>query len=203
MSKMNFVAFALGAAVGSTVTWYCIKKRYEQLAQEEIDSVKAVFSQKMKENETPDSDESKVDLGGEKPNVAEYAKVLSKQGYTDYSKSNSDREDEAEEVVEPQKAPVSVNKPYVISPDQYGDFDDYDQISLTYYADHMLADDNDQLVEDVEDTVGFESLNHFGEYDDDCVCVRNDRLKVDYEILRSLRTYAEVIKSKPYLKEFE
>lgn len=36
-SKTIFLmAFILGAASGATVTWYCVKKKYEELAQEEI-----------------------------------------------------------------------------------------------------------------------------------------------------------------------
>lgn len=36
-----------------------------------------------------------------------------------------------------------MEKTYVISPEEFGEFDDYEQISLTYYADHILADDMD------------------------------------------------------------
>ena len=37
------VVFVLGAIVGGAVTRYYIKNKYEQLAQEEIDSVKQMF----------------------------------------------------------------------------------------------------------------------------------------------------------------
>ena len=50
------------------------------------------------------------------------------------------------------------------------------------------------------ETIGKDSLTHFGEYEDDSVFVRNDRLKADYEILMDQRTYAEVLQEKPYLK---
>ncbi len=33
MSKVtNFVMFAMGAAVGSVITWQCVKKKYEQIS---------------------------------------------------------------------------------------------------------------------------------------------------------------------------
>ena len=85
------------------------------------------------------------------------------------------------------------DRPYVISPDEFGELDDYDLISLTYYADEVLADDIDEIVEDVDDVVGLDSLTHFGEYEPDSVFVRNDRLKADYEILLDERTYPEAI----------
>jgi hypothetical protein len=50
----------------------------------------------------------------------------------------------------------------------------------------------------VDDVVGFESLNRFGEYEDDSVFVRNDRLKCDYEILLDRRKYSDVVNKKPH-----
>ena len=49
----------------------------------------------------------------------------------------------------------------MIPPEQFGDDENYDQISLTYYADGVLADENDEVIEDVEDAVGIDSLNRF------------------------------------------
>lgn len=207
----GFVIFAAGAAIGSAVTWYYAKKKYEQIAQEEIDSVKEVFAKNASahhENDIPEDDKAqeKAEMAREKPSVAEYAKKLSKAGYTNYSNSIMVDDDEEQTSDDPGEEPGKYfgdkdAQPYVIAPEQFAELDGYDQISLTYYADHILADDNDQLLEDVEGTVGFESLTHFGEYEDDSVYVRNDRLKVDYEILRDERKYSDVIKTKPYLKE--
>lgn len=188
---ISFVAFTIGAATGSVVTWRFVKKKYEQIAQEEIDSVKAVFCKK-----THDDSEEPESVEEETVSVADYAKKLQETGYTSYS--NSEKRREANAVKEEERSQAKA--PYVIPPDNFGEFEDYDQISLTYYADHVLAEDDD-LIEDVEGSVGFDSLNHFGEYEEDSVHVRNDRLKVDYEILKDVRTWSEVLKSKPYLKE--
>jgi len=89
----------------------------------------------------------------------------------------------------------------VISPDSFGEMDDYNRISLTYYADGVLADEDDEVVDDVDATVGSDALNHFGEYEDDSVFVRNDSRKCDYEILLDTRNYADVVKKKPRVME--
>lgn len=201
----SFMMFIFGAAVGSVVTWQYIKKKYEQIAQEEIDSVKETFSKlkvKNKDNESEENNNVRtiveiVERAKDKPSIMEYAAKLHKQGYTNYSNTDSLSEDSnvSEEKV------VYNGKPYVISPDEFGELDDYETISLTYYADQILADEDDELVEDIEETVGFESLNAFGEYEDDSVFVRNDRLKCDYEILLDQRKYSDVvlpIKRKPH-----
>ena len=91
---------------------------------------------------------------------------------------------------------------YVIEPDAFGEAEGYDEISLTFYADGTVTDDNDRAMseDEIEETIGKDSLSHFGEYEADSVFVRNDRLKADYEILKDLRSYADVLREKPYLK---
>ncbi len=188
---INFMMFVLGVAVGSVVTWRYVEKKYEQIAQKEIDSVKEVFSKREAEFTKNTEVRVKADNAKEKPNVIEYAAWLRKQGYTNYSDMVDKKPEEVKE------EPMSVDKPYVIAPEEFGELDDYEIISLTYYADQILADDNDVIVDDVENVVGFDSLNSFGEYEDDSVFVRNDRLKCYYEILLDQRKYSDVIR-KPH-----
>ena len=68
-------------------------------------------------------------------------------------------------------------------------------------------DDNDDIIEDLVGVTGFattdELESHFGEYEDDSIFVRNDRLKCDLEILFDRRTYAEVLAKEPYKAEVE
>ncbi len=195
-NKLIFsLTFIAGAAVGSATTWYLLKDRYAEIAQEEIDSVKEIFARR--EQERKDESVKKTVAEGiknvdkNKPELKEYAEKLKKTGYVRYS----DRAQKAD--VEPEE----LDKPYVIPPEQFGDNEDYEQISLTYYADRVLTDENDEIIEDVEETVGFESLDHFGEYEDDSVFVRNDARKCDYEILLDQRTYSEVAKRRPHQME--
>ena len=82
--------------------------------------------------------------------------------------------------------------PYVISPDEFGGVEEYEKISLSYYADGILADDDDEVMENADEIVGLDSLTHFGEYEDDSVFVRNDVMKCDYEILLDHRNYKDV-----------
>lgn len=194
---MAFLAFVVGAGMGSICTWKLLKRKYELIAQEEIDSVKAAYATreigkgfvegfrdglKVAEDRTQ-KDEDDVDF-------KKYASIIQKEGYTDYSRS-----------VEEKKGEAFVEKPYVISPEEFGEFEEYEKISLTYYADKVLADENDEEVDDVDEIVGEESLNHFGEYEDDSVFVRNDRLKCDYEILLDQRNYSDVAKTMPHRVE--
>ena len=191
----NRSLFSLGFIIGATVAWYLLKDKYETLAQEEIDSVKEVFARREQEmkDETVKRNvaEGIKDSDRTKPDLKEYAEQLKKNGYTSYSDLSADDGGVSDKQT----------KPYVIPPEQCGDNEEHEQISLTYYADGVLADENDEVIEDVEDAVGIDSLNHFGEYEDDSVFVRNDARKCDYEILLDQRTYSEVVEDMPHQME--
>ena len=176
----NVIMFAVGAAVGSVVTWKLIKTKYEQIAQEEIESVKAAYSKRHDESVENESDNNVVEkpVRYEKPDLMEYAAKLEEMKYAG--------EKEVPELMD------DITKPYVIGPDEFGEEDDYETATLWYYADKVLTDDQDNIIEDVDDIVGVESLEHFGEYEDDSVFVRNERLKCDYEILLDTRNYSDV-----------
>ena len=55
----------------------------------------------------------------------------------------------------------------------------------------------DDVIYNVDNVIGEDSLNHFGEYEEDSVFVRNDSMATDYEILRDLRAYSDVVGSTP------
>lgn len=191
MSKVTgLIIFVLGAVTGSAVTWQFAKKKYERIAEEEINSVKEVFSKREQDMadveitvEPQPSVEASLKKFEEKPDISTYAGILKNEAYV------------------PEGTEMAENKPYVISPDEFGEFEDYDTISLTYYADQVLVDDGGDKIEDVDDVVGMESLTRFGEYEDDSIFVRNDRLRCDYEILMDERTYSEAQKERPHQRE--
>lgn len=171
----KILLFTAGAAVGSAATWYLLRTKYEQIANEEIESVKEVYSRltKEKEDELVTAEPCKTE---EKPNIMEYASLVRDADY-DYSKSKESLQEEPEEEEDDEV-------PYTIPPDEFGEDGDYDTVSLTYYANNALADDCGVLVDDIDYTVGPDALDSFGEWEDDAVHVKNDRLKTYFEILR-------------------
>lgn len=192
MSKMSsLIAFMLGMAFGSAATWQIVRQRYQKQAEEEIASVKEFYQSKQAgeqfKSAAPDGSEAEAaaKLNREKPSVADYAKLLQKQGYVDYADTTAEGKPEDDRDPE---------LPYVISPDDFGEKPGYDQISLTYFEDGVLVDEADDMaeIENVEEIVG-DALAHFGEYEEDAVFVRNDAKKCDYEILKDLRRFCDVL----------
>lgn len=168
--------FSIGAAVGSAVTWFLVKTKYERLAEEDARSIREEFVKTYgnpSENVVEDIDEFIV----EDSDIEEYEDLASR--YTsDSEKGGSDS--------------MRTNDPCVILPREFEEIDEYETISLNYYADGVLADDMDEIVEDVENTVG-DFKDHFGEYENDTVYVRNDRLKCYYEICADDRNYYDLV----------
>lgn len=158
--------FLGGAILGSAITYRLMKNYYEP---EDYD------------------EEEEYDYGETEPDNSEVAQnqIIEENGYTQYSsntKTNEKREEEDE-----------MDKPYIITPEEFSD-SDYFTETLSYWADGVVTDiDDEPLTDDqIEDLIGEDSLSHFGEYEDDSVFVRNDRLRIDYEILADTRRYGDV-----------
>ena len=177
MNKKTILAFFMGATVGSIATWKFLKTKYELYYEEEDEEL---FEDDVEED-TDEAEPAPINEIDEKPDLSVYTAKLKEQGYLqDVEEGGTD----------------DMEKPYVISPDEYGEMDDYDLYSYTYYADKVLADENNEPIEDVDQRIGLESLNHFGEYGDDSVYVRNDEFKADYEILLDNEKY-EILFPRP------
>lgn len=197
MNKLGTViAFLAGTAIGGMAAWRVANERYAKISEEDILSVKEAFrnrEQKLKDEieelkskleVTECSEEEKVpstilstNEHQDKGDINEYVRMVNRTKYAHTSV--------------PQKEDHSVEAPYVISPEEFGEMDGYTQISLTYFEDDdILSDENGVIIDDPKEIVG-DALNHFGDYEEDSVFVRSDPKRCDYEILKDLRSYAE------------
>lgn len=190
---INTLVFAAGAAIGSAVTYKIVKDKYDKIIQEEIDSVKEVFSNLEKEptykvvveDDIPVEDvikEKAIDI------LKDCQGIIGEQNYVSYSAIKENEEKGGSDNMTNDK----IDYPYVISPEEFGELDDYKEVSLTYYEDKVLTDEWDNPIENVDETVGLDSLETFGQYEDDSVFVRNDARKTDYEILMDTRNFKDL-----------
>lgn len=184
---INVFIFAAGAAIGSAVTWKFVKTKYERIANEEIESVKEVYSRKNKEEASesvePIDDDS---LATTIEEMNRYCDEINNCGYSTAVNINSERRGK----------PMTNNGPYVISPEEFDEIDGYEAVSLTYYhGDGVLTNmwDSPLDEDEIEEMVGKDFAEHYGEYEEDSVFIRNDDLKADYEICRDWRSFKEVV----------
>ena len=195
----HFIAFILGAATGAGIAWAVAKNRYEQQYQEDKESIEAYYKTKYEPVLEPKTAKVEVHVEpnnerdiGEKNFIQQFSDIIEKNGYRAYSR-------------EPRDESVRVNsdkkEPYVIAPEEYGELNEYELLSWTCYTNGVLTDDMDQPIVDPEQFVGSDVLSKFGQYSEDVVHIRNDERRCDYEIVRSLSTYEEMLADEPYKAE--
>ena len=196
---INVLVFAAGAAIGSAVTWKVMQTKYNKLMQEEIDSIKDAFAGFDGDG---DSDEVTEESSDDDDGMSSEATVthIDWSEYEDLDEDDDEFDDQTLDeysriagMYTSEKGGVEtmVKDPYVISPYDFGELDNYRQFELTYYADGTLEDEDYNIVTDIDELIGPKALTTFGEYEDDAVFVRNERLKADFQILKDYRTYEE------------
>lgn len=176
--------FLAGCAIGSVVTWKIVKTKYEQTIEdknEEIEFLRDRYSgskagmggQRIKEG---------LDEGIKHPDEMSVQEIRDKVQELGYINDQIMKEKEEED---------RVTKPYVIAPEEFWE-QDCPVITLTYYEeDEVLTDERDKIIDNADELVGEDFADHFGEYEDDAVHIRNEEMGVVYEILRDIGSYEE------------
>ena len=203
MKALKYISiFAVGAAAGSAITWFITKTKYEKIINDEINT--QIYdireeSIKMREEKINELDKVKnkmMDLVNQtdqdNEDDIEYGEIIEADGTITNPVDDIPESKEQEE--------TDYIEPYVISPEEF-DEKGYNLQTLIYYADGYLTDDMDFPIVDIDGTVGEDAVNHFGEYEDDSVFIRNDNTKIDYEILADSRNFKDITKSREEFME--
>ena len=188
----NLLYFVTGAAIGSVVTWKLIEKKYKDLADEEIESVKETFKNRkqIKINDKETSEKFITKYKDSKDNIED---IVSNEKYNIENKEEVD--DECNYTIDVDEGVEFVN-PHIITPEEFGEYNEYKIKTLIYYADNVLTDEDDNPITslEMEEMIGIDALDHFGEYENDSVYVRDENNEIDYEILRSEKMFSEIPK---------
>ena len=192
----NLLFFVAGAAIGSVVTWKLIEKKYKDLADEEIESVKETFKNRksrITKDEVKETVEKVINKWKEPKETVE--DIVTYEGYYTEDEEETEEDDESNYTVDVDPG-VEVIVPYVITPEQFGEYDEYGTKTLTYYADNVLTDEIDNPItsDEMITMIGPDALDHFGEYEDDSVYIRDETNEMDYEILKSEKMFSEIPK---------
>lgn len=196
------VIFTAGIVIGNVITAELIKAKYRKIADEEINSYKEYYASKYsdKNDMTEEiAEEEPKEISEEVTEMDEdhkkYSDILKNAGYTsDESDKNTKKEE-----------PVAVDDEsnfVIIPPEEFGEIDEntgevFDVITLVYYADNvMLYYDDQHQVDDIDHLVGKEFRDHFGDYEEGVVYVRNKRNQTDYEIIKDEDKYYDIFDQK-------
>ena len=192
----NLLCFVAGAAIGSVVTWKLIEKKYKDLADEEIESVIETFKNRkprITKDNVKETVEKVINKYKEPKEIVE--DIVTAERYSIENEEEIDEDDELNYTVDIDND-IEVVTPYVITPEQFGEYNEYGTKTLTYYADNVLTDEIDNPItsEEMVTMIGPDALDHFGEYEDDSVYIRDETNEMDYEILKSEKMFSEIPK---------
>lgn len=214
-------SFAAGLAVGFKLAERRLVVQFEERLEKETASMRVFYRQVKNPYSTPE--EAVADLIA--PKVA--AEVLTEyQGGDNKVAYHKITKAEIKPIIDPEEEEalkaefgeeVEINQhnvfeekhdptvPYLISEEEYMQNDSgYQQVSLTYYElDRKVTDERDDLIENVESTIGLDFELNFGRNatDPNMAYVRNERLSLDFEIAKDERSYAkQVLDEEPNLE---
>ena len=192
----NLLCFVAGAVIGSVVTWKLIEKKYKDLADEEIESVIETFKNRkpiITKDEVKETVEKVINKWKEPKETVE--DIVTSEGYSIENEEEIDEDDESNYTVNVDND-IEVVTPYVITPEQFGEYNEYGTKTLTYYSDNVLTDEIDNPItsDEMVTMIGPDALDHFGEYEDDSVYIRDETNEMDYEILKSEKMFSEIPK---------
>lgn len=202
----GLLIFAAGLAVGAVAGAVLVKNKVLADAKAEVEEVRKYYREsrgvveeveevKEKVEETIDHIQDLIEEHVEEAKEVEkkeyklkdiQIKDEPKTGLTNYSQITKMYMSKDEF-----QAPM-YDDPFVIDPSEFGENPEYDTETLTYFADGVLVDDVDDVIEEPDIVVGLENLKIFEEFGATTVYVRNDIYKTDYEIIRDDWNYSDL-----------
>ena len=179
MNKLLY--FLAGAAVGSLVTWKVITSRYEVIEDEP-----ETTEPNQEEHKEDNTEEPKTDSTDD---LKKCNDIIKENGYVSYSNPNADPDDD------------SINEGHfdmvngdirILTPDEFAEDQAYETETWFIYEDGVVTDSYHNVIEDPKAYIG-DAKDHFGEYEEDSVFIRNDGTMTDYELLRDGRTWTKAM----------
>ena len=206
------IGAVVGAAVGIAATSKYFEKKYSDIANEEIESVKSKFydaatrkknityKKKTSENDIENDNDTAEDQSKESIKITndqstetavEYRNRI-KEYKTVHHMNNIENANDKDNV-NVYGVPVKYDEgfPFIIDEDEYGN-DSYDTDTLSYYiTDDTLADSQNEIA-NINDLIG-DCLEDESAYDKDVIYVRNPKLGMDFEVELIQNSYQEVV----------
>lgn len=213
------IGIGLGAAGGYFFARRRLETKYNQIAEEAIAEMREHYQNKILsvENTTqkPDLEEVVREQGYSQPPMAvtpPSAIVDALETAQEEEHENPTRFDDAEPEVRnvfaqadddwdfhAERTRRSPMRPYIIHRDEREEQQAYDEVTYTYYEeDDVLCNERDEIIgKDERDAlIGEKHLGQFGHGSGDAnlVYIRNDRLEMQMEVVRSPNSYTEEVR---------
>ena len=197
--------FFIGAGVGYLVARKLLEKQYEKQAASDIKEMREYYEKKSRvSDQKPPMEEIIKERGyATEVHLSEEITLVeaTPQGIADVVREQQaiyETQDHSDEIdawsYEDEIPKRSPDSPYIIHSAEFRENEpDHEQATFTFYEqDEVVCDMRDEIVDDIDNTVGIENLKRFGHgsLDAQMVYVRNERLRLDFEIVTDPRSYS-------------
>jgi hypothetical protein len=210
------VGLAIGGAAGYFAAYKILEKKFDERLEEETKQTREFYTQattvsNKKPYRTPEEAVADLIPGPDPENEdprqksmkIAYHRVVKGEGYVE---AVGDEEEgamaAAEEAGVPKPMIRNVFKdardpefPYVIDQDEFMQNEPgFEQGTLSYFAKGgVLVDDHDTPIDNADVVIGTDFATRFGEgsSDENVVHIRNEKLRMDFEVCRSENSYEE------------
>lgn len=169
----------IGGAVGYFVTDRLVDKKYQDLANEDIDKMKDYYTKKLRELGSGEETEEPKENVQEEPKVIVKQEAAAKMSYNKPPLADLVRDYVAKDEVEESD---DAEQAYFITEEDFGEMG-YEQIVLEYDGHGLRENDGEELI-DIEAPNFEDILETIDNYisDNGVVYARCDETKCDYEI---------------------
>lgn len=191
--------FFSGCVVGAVVGQQLLKKRYADIAESEIDSMRAYFERaSVRKQPDPDNEIIEQELDFRHIPIASVRSSLDNNKY-EQAKKNYNLVSQIEDEPVPDVLVEAViqdvidqSEPYLIDDIQYAEeCDHFAKIGLVYYLDDVLCDENEEMLDDIAHTIGQHAYDLLTRHPVN-MWVRNESMSVDYEIIVMNGTFNDI-----------
>lgn len=181
--------FSVGVGVGVVASMTYFDKKYQKLADEEIESCRQAFSKPrviFTEKDIVTNPEKDVEIDPLVTNVYSSSVQFETKAYSDYY---APKKVEEAKTLSPKE-----DEPFDISVDEYEEDMEFMKVTLNLYlSDGALVYEETEELADEGSTVGQENLDAFVRTSFSSAYFRNPKNNIDYEVIKVDGSYRELI----------
>lgn len=188
----NILLLSLGATIGGIVTYIATRDKYETIMNKEIEEIRNYYKDKYEKEDKKDEVTSEEVIK---------EKVDYREMVREYVTNQVDEEDECDDenddhytIMESRDLTngIDFEEYKEIDSWEFGEQPLYETETIIIYSDGVATDDLGDIVDDLEEKIGEDKLRDFIESEDEQLFIRNDLLRMDYQVIKDDWKYSEI-----------
>lgn len=184
MRLSTLIAAVSGAIAGSVITYFVMRSKSEEYIQNEIDK----YKEESGHTAPLPCAENQQKRPLETPDFVSSGYISTTPAYVDYNKPYTTTvypDDNSEQKV--------IKMPYEITFEEFDADDEFMKDTFMVWPDGYVTDTADNIISDIDQTVGRKVLSAILDGDISEGYVRNEEIRMDFELIRAKDNYEDVV----------